>query len=626
MSSPTVVAVVVSYNRAALLGAALDALAAQSRPIDRTVVVDNASTDDALQIARSHPSAPEVVALQRNTGGAGGFAVGLATAVADGAAGPAADLVWLMDDDTVPTETALEALLGARDAYAGDVTAMASRVVWTDGSDHPMNTPRSRPGASPAELSRARAAGAMPVRSMSFVSMLVDARAVREHGLPVSDFFIWNDDFEYSTRLLRRGTGLYVPGSVVEHRTARLVGTDHDPGPRFYYEVRNKIWTFTRSSALAPSERLLYGGSTLRRWARTVARSSDRGTLLKAGGRGLWHGVVRRPRADSEVLAGVGPAAASVARVERGHEDAPVRPADCPAAASAAPVVARGPLDDHRFSVLLPVYAGDDAAHLERSFLSVTRDQTLRPDEVVVVRDGPVGEEIAAVLGRLHELTAVPVTLVPLEKNVGLACALEAGLEACKHEIVARADADDISRPERFAAQVPLVAAGCDIVGSAIQEFDDDEHAPGMVRVPPTGDDIATAARFRDPFNHPSVVYRRSAVAAAGGYEHLDLMEDYLLFARMIAGGADAQNVVEPLVLYRVGAGAYARRGGRRLLASELALQRTLHAEGFLTGPQMVRNVVVRAGYRVVPEPVRKAGYRAYTRLRGGYEPHRPTP
>src|SRR5690606_24839524 len=146
------------------------------------------------------------------------------------------------------------ALLGARDAYDGDVTAMASRVVWTDGSDHPMNTPRSRPGASPEALRRAKAAGAMPVRSMSFVSMLVDAGAVRRLGLPVADYFIWNDDFEYSTRLLRRGVGLYVPGSVVEHRTARLVGTDHDPGPRFYYEVRNKVWTFTRSSALSASE------------------------------------------------------------------------------------------------------------------------------------------------------------------------------------------------------------------------------------------------------------------------------------------------------------------------------------------------------------------------------------
>ncbi|GAA1710289.1 hypothetical protein GCM10009809_03290 [Isoptericola hypogeus] len=616
MSTPTVVAVVVSYNRAALLGAALDALAAQTRPVDRVVVVDNASTDDALTVAREHPSAPEVVALKRNTGGAGGFTVGLAAAVAD----LGADLVWLMDDDTVPTPTALGNLLGARDAYDGDVAAMASRVVWTDGTDHPMNTPRSRPGASPDALRRAKAAGAMPVRSMSFVSMLVDAVVVRRLGLPVADYFIWNDDFEYSTRLLRRGVGLYVPGSVVEHRTARLVGTDSDPGPRFYYEVRNKVWTFTRSSALSASERLLYGGSTLRRWARTVARSSDRGTLAKAGSRGLWHGLVHRPRADTEVLAGVGPAALSVARLEAGTS-APTPPPVSRAAAAAPSGVAGGVLDDHRFSVLLPVYAGDDAAHLERGLLSVTRDQTLRPDEVVVVRDGPVGADVAAVLSRLHELTQVPVTLVPLERNVGLARALEAGLEACKHEIVARADADDVSRPERFAVQVPLVAGGHDIVGSAIQEFEDDEAEPGMVRVPPTGDEIAAAARFRDPFNHPSVVYRRSAVAAAGGYEHLDLMEDYLLFARMLAAGASAQNVTEPLVLYRVGAGAYARRGGRRLLASELALQRTLHSEGFLTAPQLVRNVVVRAGYRVVPERVRKVGYRAYTRLRGGYIP-----
>lgn len=616
MPTPSVVAVVVSYNRAELLGAALDALAAQTRPVDRVVVVDNASTDDALAVAREHPSAPAVVALKRNTGGAGGFAVGLAAAVAD----HGADLVWLMDDDTVPTPTALGALLGAREAYDGDVAALASRVVWTDGSDHPMNTPRSRPGASPDAVRRAKAAGAVPVRSMSFVSMLVDAGAVRRLGLPVADYFIWNDDFEYSTRLLRRGVGLYVPGSVVEHRTARLVGTDSDPGPRFYYEVRNKIWTYTRSSALSASERVLYGGSTLRRWARTVARSQDRRTLARAGSRGLWHGLVRRPRADTEVLSGVGPAALSVARLEAGTST-PMTPPVARAAASPAPDSAGAALEDRRFSVLLPVYAGDDAAHLERGFLSATRDQTLRPDEVVVVRDGPVGDDIAAVLARLHELTDVPVTLVPLERNVGLARALEAGLEACKHEIVARADADDISRPERFAVQVPLVADGHDVVGSAIQEFDDDETDPGMVRVPPTGDEIAAAARFRDPFNHPSVVYRRSAVAAAGGYEHLDLMEDYLLFARMIAAGCRAQNVTEPLVLYRVGAGAYARRGGRRLLASELALQRTLHSEGFVTGPQMVRNVVVRAGYRLVPEGVRKVGYRTFTRLRGGYVP-----
>ncbi|WP_278235155.1 glycosyltransferase [Isoptericola sp. AK164] len=616
MSAPVVVAVVVSYNRAELLGQALDALGDQSRPVDHVVVVDNASTDEALSVAREHPTEPRVVPLARNTGGAGGFAVGVATAVTD----HGADLVWVMDDDTVPTPTALAELLAARDAYDGEVVTLCSRVVWTDGSDHPMNTPRPRPGVSPADAARAHEAGAVPVRSMSFVSMLIDAAAVRRAGLPVTDYFIWNDDFEYSARLLRHRVGLSVPASVVEHRTKKLGATDADPGPRFYYEVRNKVWMFTRSDALGAGERILYGGSTLRRWARTFWRSRDRSTLVTAGARGLWHGLFRGPRPDTEVLSGVGPAALTVARLEAGASSpAPVHVNRI--AAAPGSFVAGEPLEDRRFSVLLPVYRGDDAAHLERGFRSVTEDQELRPDEVVVVRDGPVGEELAAVLERLPGLTEVPVTVVPLPHNLGLARALEEGLAVCAHEIVARADADDISLPERFAEQVPLVSSGYDIVGSAIWEFDEDEHDRGLVRVPPTGAGIAEAARFRDPFNHPSVVYRRSAVAAVGGYQHLDLMEDYLLFARMLAAGAHAQNITEPLVLYRVGAGAYARRGGRRLLASELALQRTLHSEGFVSTPQLVRNVLVRAGYRLVPERVRAAGYRTYTRRRGGYVP-----
>lgn len=274
-----------------------------------------------------------------------------------------------------------------------------------------------------------------------------------------------------------------------------------------------------------------------------------------------------------------------------------------------------GPGGTEPFSVLLPVYAGDDADHFRRAVVSATAEQDLRPAELVVVRDGPVGPALDAVLAELDGAApptgGVRVRVVRLPRNVGLARALEAGLEACAHEIVARVDADDVSLPSRFARQVPLVAAGLDLLGSAITEFADDEGRPGIVRELPTDPaEIARTARFRDPFHHPSVVYRRSAVAAAGGYEHLPLMEDYLLFARMIANGARVANVRDPLVLYRVGAGAYARRGGLRLLRSELALQRAFLREGFTTPAQALRNVVVRGGYRLVPEPVRRAAYR----------------
>ncbi|WP_246227116.1 glycosyltransferase [Propioniciclava coleopterorum] len=198
------------------------------------------------------------------------------------------------------------------------------------------------------------------------------------------------------------------------------------------------------------------------------------------------------------------------------------------------------------FSVLLPVYRGDRAPFFERAVASVTAEQTRRPDELVIVVDGPVPDAIADVLRRVEagELTGgVPTRVLALPENVGLARALEAGLDACAHEVVARADADDISLPRRFEVQLPLIEGGLDLVGSAIVEFGTEDGPDQMVRALPVSQaEIAEMARFRDPFNHPSVVYRRSAVRAAGGYEHLDKMEDYWLFARMIAAGAAVAN------------------------------------------------------------------------------------
>jgi glycosyltransferase involved in cell wall biosynthesis len=216
----------------------------------------------------------------------------------------------------------------------------------------------------------------------------------------------------------------------------------------------------------------------------------------------------------------------------------------------------------------------------------------------------------------------VPVTFVPLERNQGLGPALDAGLAASPHDVIARMDSDDVAMPHRFAVQLPLIAAGADIVGAGLLEFGRDTNDIVGCRTPPSDPgDIARYARLHDPFNHPTVIYRRSAVVAAGGYGDLPLMEDYWLFARMLARGAKAANVSEPLVYYRVGAGAYQRRGGRTLLRSELALQRQLRDEGFTTRGQFVRNVLIRGGYRLLPWWVRRAAYRLvvapYGRRRG---------
>ncbi|GAA1807131.1 glycosyltransferase [Actinomadura chokoriensis] len=299
-----VAAVVVTHDRRDLLGEALSALAAQRRPPDRTIVVDNASSDGtAAMVTERFPDA-DLLVLPRNIGGAGGFSAGLARALGGGAG-----LVWLLDDDTVPRPDALGELLAARaraTADDGPPALVASRVVWTDGRDHPMNTPRRKPRATAAESRVADAAGCVPIRSASFVSVLVDAAAVRERGLPVADYFLWNDDFEFTTRLLRGRRGLLCPDSVVVHKTRGFGGADADPGDRFFFEVRNKIWLFTGSRGLAPAERALYAGSTLRRWARTFAGSSDRTVLRRAMLRGLKDGFTRRPQPTPALLREIG--------------------------------------------------------------------------------------------------------------------------------------------------------------------------------------------------------------------------------------------------------------------------------------------------------------------------------
>jgi GT2 family glycosyltransferase len=591
VSSPArVVAVVVTWNRLALLQESLSAVAGQTHAPAAIVVVDNDSTDGTAELLDSAYAGElglDVVHLRENTGGAGGFAAGIERALVHHP-----DLVWLLDDDTVPTPTAAAELVGAWERHEGDAegrrpAVLASRVVWTDGRDHPMNTPRRKPGASAAEITAAEAVDGVPIRSASFVSLMCDADRVRERGLPVADYFLWNDDFEYSTRLIRGGTGLYCPGSVVVHKTRVFGSTDADPGERFYYEVRNKLWMFSRSRSLSVPEKTLYAASTARRWARTLAKSSDRAVLRRALARGFAAGL-RRPRSNAEVLRSARPAAATSMR------------------------------DPQPFTLLVSTYGRDDPGFLREAVLSSTTSQTRPPDEVVLVQDGPVPDALATEIKHLADALPMPVVHLELKANIGLGPALDAGLAAGSHEIVARMDADDVSVPERFERQVAVIEAGADIVGSGLLEFGASVDEVVGRRTPPTDpDEIRRVIRFRDPFNHPTVVYRRSAVLAAGGYTDMALLEDYLLFTRMVEAGATPANLAEPLVYYRVGAGAYARRGGTSLLRSELRLQRRFRDLGITSRTEYLRNVVVRGGYRLVPEGVRKVAYRRLLANRG---------
>ncbi len=128
------------------------------------------------------------------------------------------------------------------------------------------------------------------------------------------------------------------------------------------------------------------------------------------------------------------------------------------------------------FSLLLTVYGGDRADYVRDAFQSAVGAQTRPPEQVVLVQDGPVGDDLTACLAELRETEKADVTFLKLERNGGLGIALDTGLEASRHDIVARMDADDIAMPQRFAVQLPVIEEGADLVGAGMLEFGSDRR------------------------------------------------------------------------------------------------------------------------------------------------------
>jgi GT2 family glycosyltransferase len=244
-----VCAVVVTHNRRALLGECLAALRAQTRPPDQVLVVDNASSDGTAEMVRDRHPEVELLVLATNQGGAGGFHAGLSRGHRDGFG-----WIWLMDDDTIPAPTALQALLEAAErAPDGEPALLSSKAVWTDGRLHPMNYQGFERMDTETVVAGAEV-GLMPLRTATFVSLLVKRSTIDAFGLPLRRYFLWSDDIEYTARVLRARPGYVVPASVVQHKTERPYTAISTSGERFYFHVRNTLYML-RGSAWAPAEK-----------------------------------------------------------------------------------------------------------------------------------------------------------------------------------------------------------------------------------------------------------------------------------------------------------------------------------------------------------------------------------
>ena len=209
----------------------------------------------------------------------------------------------------------------------------------------------------------------------------------------------------------------------------------------------------------------------------------------------------------------------------------------------------------------MTVYRGDNPSYVENSIKSIL-NQTYSSDDFIIVEDGPLPEELERLVCSF-ENTYSEITIVRLPRNLGLGKALNEGLKVCKNDLIARMDSDDISLPERCEKQVKEFEndPDLDIVGCPVKEFiGSPDNIIGQRDVPIDNDAIHKYVRRRDPFNHPTVMYRKSKVMQFGPYGDYRKNQDTDLWIKLLSNGCKAKNINEYLLLFRFDEGTYRKR------------------------------------------------------------------
>lgn len=272
-------------------------------------------------------------------------------------------------------------------------------------------------------------------------------------------------------------------------------------------------------------------------------------------------------------------------------------------------------MNNRSFSVCMNVYHKDDPAWFRMAVNSVL-EQTVKPDEVVLVVDGPVGAELNAVIRDFEELACFKV--VRLETNQGLGTARRIGMEHCSHELVAMMDADDLSVPDRFERQLAVFEQDdtLSIVGGQIAEFHNTvDQIVGIRTVTLTDGEIKKDLKQRCPFNHVTVMVKKQDVLRAGGYQHWYCNEDYYLWIRMYLTDLKFANVSEILVNVRIGDEMYQRRGGWNYFVSELGIQNLMLKESVIGIGTYLINVAKRLAVQVLmPNWIRGIVFKKFAR------------
>lgn len=265
-------------------------------------------------------------------------------------------------------------------------------------------------------------------------------------------------------------------------------------------------------------------------------------------------------------------------------------------------------------SVLMSVYEKEKSEYFEKALDSII-NQTYKPDEIIIIKDGPITDSLEKVIHRAKEKFD-HIIEYQFEQNVQLGRALAKGVELCSHELIARMDTDDIAVENRLEIQQKFMLEHPEVAvcGGWVEEFNDDETYRRIKKMPDDMEEIRKFARYRNPLNHMTVMARKEKILAYGNYQHFPLLEDYYLWCKMLANGERITNIQMVLAQARTNEGIYKRRGGWKYFKRYLDIRKEQRYLGMLSVGEYVIAILLSAVMTLLPTCIRRVMYRKILR------------
>lgn len=263
------------------------------------------------------------------------------------------------------------------------------------------------------------------------------------------------------------------------------------------------------------------------------------------------------------------------------------------------------------FSVLISVYKKENPLYFDEALKSI-ESQSILPKEIILIKDGPVTEEINEIIEKHKKSYPNMYIIISSKVNKGLAESLRKGTNYVTTEYIARMDSDDICASSRFKTQLKqfLKDSNLALVGGQVKEFAGNiNNIVGIRRVPESNELICDFLKYRNPFNHPTIMIKTKVLVKVGGYLSFGNLEDYYLWARVLSSGYKAKNVDKVLTYMRVDEGLYNRRGKFSNIAYFYRLRRYLRERSFINRFEEILGDLIVTINIVIPSKLRKYIY-----------------